>query len=135
MSNTKYKSLKTNGDLYGTGLVNINADDCSIEHIDKDFFEQSFSTLKTVSFNQNLLREFPNVFGWVKLKSIKLNNNFLTKIPSHISQMEWLTNLELANNHITEFNLSILTVESVDLSGNLIKELPDRYENLMNKTL
>ena len=127
MNDVKVKALKSNGELFVEGLTNINAENCGIEIISSVFFEGSEKTLKTVNFNKNSLTEFPGLYKWTVLTTLKLNNNQLKEVPGEVANIISLKTLELSNNWITVFNNEVWKLpklESVDLSYNKISNLP-----------
>ena len=122
MNDTKIKDLKTNGDLYVPGLTNINADSWGLQNVDDEFFGQP---LKTISMNYNSISKFPAVFDCQKLTSIKLNHNKIKYIPEELSSAKNLNNLEISHNLIEDFSLWLVNIESVDISYNMISEVPE----------
>ncbi|KAK6163400.1 hypothetical protein DH2020_000264 [Rehmannia glutinosa] len=85
----------------------------------------SLKALVVLSLNQNNLTAFPSALGALRcLKQLHIENNKLTCIPTEIG---FLTELQVLKAQNNRFDLL-----QVDLSCNLLAELPEAFGNLRN---
>lgn len=101
--------------------TNNDVQDPYFDIIFKDFRKQKLTNIP------------PSVFLYKQLKTLLLNNNLISQIPSEISQLTFLENLNLRNNKLEGLPIEISQLKNLkilDLGRNKLKQLPKEMKNL-----
>ncbi|KYR00058.1 Kelch repeat-containing protein [Tieghemostelium lacteum] len=100
-----------------------------------DFIGSRLPHLENVSLSNNRLVVIPPLYTWMKLKTLNISNNYLTKLPIDIFQIPTLEVLRASNNQIDDNGIpKVITstkLRSLDLRKNLLQTIPEGIINLV----
>ncbi|EGC38606.1 roco10, ROCO family protein [Dictyostelium purpureum] len=100
-----------------------------------DFLGTRLGNLENVSLSSNRLVVLPPLYTWLKLKTLNISNNYLTKLPVDIFQIPTLEVLRVSNNQIDDNGIpKICTstrLRSLDLRKNHLTTIPEGIFNLI----
>eukprot|EP01132_Coremiostelium_polycephalum_P010220 gene10220-12534_t len=100
-----------------------------------DFIGTRLPHLENVSFSSNKLVSLPPLYTWVKLKTLNISNNNLTKLPIDIFQIPTLEVLRVSNNNIDDNGIPKLITSTrlrqLDLRKNHLTTIPEGIINLV----
>lgn len=116
--------LLTTSQHHHNTLVSISAVKWSIKEISSDFFTSTSQFLEYLNLKNNMLTEFPQIFEWVNLETLILSNNVIKEVPDDFKSLAALKHFEISHNYLTKFPEILVNVYWVDLSYNLIEEIP-----------
>ncbi|ODQ64561.1 hypothetical protein NADFUDRAFT_42872 [Nadsonia fulvescens var. elongata DSM 6958] len=120
--NNKIKSIKAIEKL--EGLLAINLDDNDLTSI--DFKNTRYSRLKSASFCGNYIKMVKNLNKLPDLQELELTRNDILVISTSENHRphEKLARLSLANNSLTEFDVSLYpNLNYLNLHGNLLESI------------
>lgn len=104
-------------------LKYIELDFNSIEVLNANGFN-----LKRLSLQHNILKEITPSTSFQSLQQLDLRDNKLTFLPSNFAEIcPKLKSINLSHNQISEYPKLPFTVTEIDLSFNLICELPSNF--------
>ncbi|KAI2804927.1 Leucine Rich Repeat [Blomia tropicalis] len=104
----------------------------------EDHTFESLSTLELIDFDGNMIERVEGTPFPQSLKSLSISNCLLRKIP--FASLQNLANLEVLQlrgnliSHLSPFKLAMHTMELIDLSHNLISNLPNDLFASFNQT-
>jgi Leucine-rich repeat (LRR) protein len=91
------------------------------------------ASLKKLSLNNNRIDTLlPEIGNLRTLEELIISNNSIHALPEELFLLDKLKVLEVNNNRLTEINMVILllNLESLNISGNLISQLPAEFGKL-----
>lgn len=93
-----------------------------------------WKNVRVISVWQNKLRVLPDV--QLKVKELRLNNNFFTEVPPRVYEIKQLRKLWLNNNQLTEIpeipSGHLQNLWFLNLQDNLLSSLPKSIQQLSN---
>ncbi|EAL61591.1 Kelch repeat-containing protein [Dictyostelium discoideum AX4] len=137
LNRNKFKLLP--GDLARlTSLRTICIEENNLTEISSemaDFLGTRLSNLENVTLSSNRLVVLPPLYTWLKLKTLNISNNYLTKLPIDIFQIPTLEVLRVSNNDLDDNGIpKICTstkLRSLDLRKNHLTSIPEGIINLV----
>jgi Leucine-rich repeat (LRR) protein len=110
-------------------LIHLKLLDISHNNI-KTFDSIKLNKLEILLLNNNILNNINGLKDCIKLRRLKLNNNFLTSIPSTISKLELLSEFNISKNPITNHPIYLKKILSIPKLIGLNK---NKFMNNYNK--
>lgn len=124
MGNSKSELRKHYETAEKTGVLNVTK--CNLTELSPELLHLG-NNLRSMNLSNNKFTKLKNIDNFINLKTLYLDYNQLTELPSEIGELSKLEVLSAANNSISILPSTLsnlLNLKRVELSHNALKEFP-----------